>query len=111
MIVTTVDEPAGATITGMSLRSRKQLNIRSDEAYATAHELAERVGATATEIVVSALREYKSKLHIPCRPIMPEQAEANYRVIMGGVAAARRRSPPIVSWDAGRLYDKHGAPK
>jgi hypothetical protein len=95
----------------MSASNRKQLNIRSDEAHAIAHELAERLGATTTEIVVSALREFKSKHRIPSRLVTPEQAEANYRAIMRGVAEARRRAPPTEPWDAADLYDEIGAPK
>jgi hypothetical protein len=95
----------------MPASTRKQLNIRSDEAYATAHELAAQFGATTTDVVISALREYKAKHRIPSRLVTPEQAEANYRAIMRGVAEARRRAPPTAPWDAHELYDEHGAPK
>jgi hypothetical protein len=95
----------------MPASRRKQLNVRSDEAYATAHELAERLGATTTEIVVAALREYKSRRRIPSRLVTPEEAEANYRAIMRGVAETRRRAPPSESWTADDLYDERGVPK
>jgi hypothetical protein len=95
----------------MSASSRKQLNVRSDEAHAIAHELAERLGATTTDVVVSALREYKSKHRIPSRLVTPEEAKANYRAIMRGVDEARRRAPSKESWSADDLYDERGAPK
>ena len=95
----------------MTASKRKQLNIRSDEAHAIAHELAERLGATTTDVVVSALREYKSKHRIPSRLVTPEEAEANYRAIMRGVAETRRRVPPSESWSTADLYDEYGAPK
>jgi hypothetical protein len=95
----------------MSASSRKQLNIRSDEAYATAHELAERLGATTTEVVISALREFKLKHRIASRLVTPEEADANYRAIMRGVAEARRRPQPLKPWTTDDLYDEHGAPK
>lgn len=95
----------------MSASGRKQLNVRSDEAHAIAHELAERLGATTTEVVVSALREYKSKHRIPSRLVTPEEAEANYRAIMRGVEEARRRAPPKESWTTDELYDESGLPK
>jgi hypothetical protein len=95
----------------MSASKRKQLNIRSDEAHAIAHELSERLGATTTEVVVSALREYKSKHRIPSRLVTPEEAEANYRAIMRGVLEARRRAPPQKDWSTDELYDENGAPQ
>ena len=95
----------------MPASSRKQLNIRSDEAYATAHELAERLGATTTEVVISALREFKLKHRIPSRLVTPEEAEANFRAIMRGVDETRRRAPPLEPWTTDILYDEHGGPK
>ncbi len=52
----------------MVARTRKHLNIRSDEAYATAHDLAEQFGTTTTEVVVRALRELQFKRRVPSRP-------------------------------------------
>lgn len=88
----------------------KQLIIRSDEAYGIAHELAAGLGASTTEIVVSASREYKSTQGLGAPRLTPGQAEANYRAIMKGVAEARRRAPPIKAWGAEALYDERGAP-
>ncbi len=95
----------------MPADNRKQFNIHSDEAYEIAHELAAALDASATEIVVAALREYKAAQRRPARGLTPEQAEANCRAIMKGVAEARRRFPPTKPWNAEGLYDEHGAPK
>lgn len=40
----------------MKASTRKQLNVRSDEAYERAHRLAKRLGTTTQDVVVKALR-------------------------------------------------------
>ncbi len=39
----------------------KQLNIRSDEAYEIAHDLARRLNRTVTEVLETALRDYQRR--------------------------------------------------
>jgi hypothetical protein len=93
----------------MEARTRKQLNIRSDEAYATAHDLAEQFGTTTTEVVVRALRELQSKRRVPSRFVSPEEAEANLSALMKSV---RARGPSgSLSPKHDDLYDEFGLPK
>jgi hypothetical protein len=93
----------------MVASNRKQLNVRSDEAYATAHELAKQIGTTTTEVVIRALREFKSKRRIPSRLVSPEEAEANLSMLMESV---RTRAPSESAFsDHNDLYDGFGLPK
>ena len=92
----------------MVASTRRQLNIRSDEAYATAHDLAEQFGTTTTEVVVRALREFKSKRRIPSRLVSPEEAEANLSALMKSV---RERGSVTLSSNHDDLYDEFGLPK
>lgn len=92
----------------MVARTRKQLNIRSDEAYATAHDLAEQFGTTTTEVVVRALREFKSNRRVPSRFVSPEEAEANLSAVMKSV---RARVSVTLSSNHDDLYDEFGLPK
>jgi hypothetical protein len=95
----------------MPANRRKQLNIRSDEAYVTAHELAAKLGASTTEVVLSALREFKSKRSIPSRLVTTEESEANLASLR---QALGRRPPADVEpplSDHGYLYDEFGLPK
>ena len=92
----------------MVASTRRQLNIRSDEAYATAHDLAEQFGTTTTEVVVRALREFKSKRRIPSRLVSPEEAEANLSALMKSV---RVRGSVTLSSNHDDLYDEFGLPK
>jgi hypothetical protein len=92
----------------MVASTRRQLNIRSDEAYATAHDLAEQFGTTTTEVVVRALREFKSKRRIPSRLVRPEEAEANLSALMKSVCA---RGSVTLSSNHDDLYDEFGLPK
>jgi hypothetical protein len=95
----------------MTASTRRQLNIRSDEAYATAHELAEKLGVPTTEVVLNALREFKSKRSNPSRLVTIEESEANLAALEESLG---RRPPtdaePPLS-DHGYLYDEFGLPK
>jgi len=91
--------------------TRKQLNIRSDEAYATAHRLAELLGTTTTEVVVKALREFKSKRRIPSRLVTPEEAEANLSRLMESIGRREREEAGPLLSDHEDLYDEFGLPK
>ena len=72
----------------MSANTRKQLNIRNDEAFATAHDLAAKLGMTTTEIVVSALREFKSKRRISDK-LLPPRGGRSQSVRLDGIGAAQ----------------------
>ena len=95
----------------MPASNRKQLNIRSDEAYATAHELAERLGVSTTEVVVSALREYRSKRRIPSKLVTPEEADANFAALMESVRRNKANTPAAPASNHDDFYDEFGLPK
>jgi len=94
----------------MAASTRRQLNIRSDEAFATAHELARTLGTSTTEVVVQALREYKSKRRIPSRLVTPEEADANVAALMEMIKDRDPRDEGLSS-NHDYLYDGYGLPK
>ena len=87
---------------------RRQLNIRSDEAYEIAHDLARRLGRSATEVVEAALREYRGRL----RPVelTAGQGEFIERVLTLGQKARRELTPGTTS-DHSDFYDEDGLPR
>jgi hypothetical protein len=89
----------------------RQLNIRSDEAFETARTLAKHLGRTTTEIVVDALRAYRSKMLVPSRRITKEQAEENYRVITAAAKEFAAGKFPNATSDHSDMYDEHGLPR
>ncbi len=95
----------------MPTSNRKQLNVRSDEAHATAHNLARELGTTATEAVVRALREFNANRRIPSRLVRPEEAAANLSALMASIRtrAPNRSATPASNHD--ELYDEFGLPK
>ena len=95
----------------MPANTRKQLNIRSDEAFATAHDLATELGTTTTEIVVSALREFKSKRRIPSKLVTLEEAEANLSALMESVRRNASKRATKLSSNHDDFYDEFGLPK
>ncbi len=95
----------------MPTSNRKQLNVRSDEAYATAHNLARELGTTTTEAVVRALREFNANRRTPSRLVRPEEAAANLSALMTSI---RTRGPNRLATPAATrddLYDEFGLPK
>jgi hypothetical protein len=97
----------------MKASSHRQLNVRSNEAYEIAHDLAEKQGKTTTDIVVSALRQFAGRRTIPSTKVTPEEADANYKAIMEGVRKANQEHPvDFSSQDIDELlYDEFGLPK
>jgi hypothetical protein len=95
----------------MAASTRKQLNIRSDEAYATAHDLAEQIRTTTIEVVVRALREFQSKRRILSRLVSLEEAEANLSALMESVRGRGQSSSGSLSSDHDYLYYESGLPK
>ena len=89
----------------------RQLNVRSDEAYATAHSIADELGITTTEAVVSALREFCAKRRIPSRIVTPDEAKTNLKALMSAVRRANRAHPIGKPLTADDLYDEGGLPK
>jgi hypothetical protein len=88
----------------------RQLNIRSDEGYDIAHRLAQRLGKTTTDVVVSALREYQAQRRIASASVTAAEAEANYRALMKAVSAAHAKAPAKILTSE-EMYDESGLPK
>lgn len=88
---------------------RKQLNIRSDEAYEMASEIARELGTTTTRAVTEALREYRER-HLPRPEVPPEQAEETYRILMELAREFSRHKLPGATSDHSDMYDEHGLP-
>jgi hypothetical protein len=85
----------------------KQLNIRSDAAYEIAHSLARELNKTVTEVLETALREYRKKC--AADDITPEQLAFLTDIIRlseRSAAAAR----PGASSDHRDFYDEKGLP-
>ena len=63
----------------------KQLNIRSDEAYAAATRLAQRLGTTTTDAVLRALRRLEQETYKPVarEELTPEEASTYLRTLRG----------------------------
>ncbi len=95
----------------MPASKQKQLNVRSDEAYQTAHDVAERLGTTTTEVVIQALREFKSSRQIPSRIVTVEQADANLAALLDSVRSRTLGRTAELSSDHAHLYDDFGLPK
>jgi hypothetical protein len=95
----------------MPASTHKQLNIRSDEAYAAAHSLAEQLGITTTEAVVRALREFRAKRRIPSTLVTPEAAEANLSALLESVRRNKVNTTALLASDHDDFYDEFGLPK
>ena len=80
-----------------------QMNIKNDEAYALASELAEMGGISLTQAVLEALRARRREL---------SKDERVKRVMEISRAAAARMSPELRALDIDEyLYDEYGLPK
>lgn len=89
----------------------RQLNIRSDEAYETAHQLAAHLGETTTKIVRDALDEYAARNMLPSRNVTKEEAEAFLTELDRLIEAARPFRKPGATSDHSDMYDENGLPK
>jgi hypothetical protein len=80
-----------------------QMNIKNEEAYAIASELAELEGISLTQAVLEALRARQRELG----------KEAKLKRVMDICRDARSRmSPEMLALDHGEyLYDEYGLPK
>jgi hypothetical protein len=86
----------------------RQLNIRSDEAYEIANEIAQRTGRTRADVVLAALLSYREaktgkKLTKTQRAFVDELLALAHR----SAAVAR----PGTTSDHSHLYDERGLPK
>lgn len=79
------------------------MNIKSDEAYALASELASKEGISLTQVVLEALRARKREL---------SKAEKLEEIMALVRDTAARFSPETLALDHGEyLYDEMGLPK
>jgi len=80
-----------------------QMNIKSDEAYALASDIAERTGETLTQVVLEALRARQREL---------THTERFERAMAICKEARSRMSPEFLAADFDALlYDERGLPK
>jgi hypothetical protein len=88
----------------------RQLNIRSDEAYAIAHEVAEMTGRPVGDVVLAALREYGAKVVVPGE-LTPKQKVDVARIRAIARRAAARRRPGVTFEEImNEMYDEKGLP-
>jgi hypothetical protein len=87
----------------------RQLNIRNDEVYRLAHEVAADMGKPVTEAMLTLLRAYK-----PETPAVDEHT-AEQRAWLEEIRAlameASRYAPPGMTSDHSDLYDEYGLPR
>ena len=84
------------------------LIVRSDEAYALSHELAERCGTTVDDAVVTALRDYGRRAAADDELSSEQRAERD--IIRALVREARVHRIANVPTDHDYLYDEYGLP-
>jgi hypothetical protein len=92
---------------------RKQLNIRSDEAYSRAHRLARQRKISVTTVVEQALAHFDTLPKPPPDGLSAEQIAENRRKLDAARAAmwGPEGPPEGLSSDHAWLYDEHGLPK
>lgn len=88
----------------------RQLNIRSDDAYETAHRLAAHLGETTTKVVKDALDDYAARRMLPSKKVTEEEAEAFLTELDRLIEAANKDRPPGVTSDHSDMYDENGLP-
>jgi hypothetical protein len=88
---------------------RKQLNIRSDEAYFLAHALAERSNVSTQDVVLNALKSYAEKW--PGNPGEETAVRsAEFQRLMEISRRARKKWKYGEGSDHADMYDEHGLP-
>jgi hypothetical protein len=94
--------------------SQKQLNIRSDAAYARAHRLARTRNISVTAVVEQALEKLEGRVddRISSK-LTPEQAAENGRKLMAALEEmwGPEGPPKGLSSDHSWMYDENGLPK
>jgi len=86
----------------------RQLNVRSDDAYRIAHEIAEQLEVTTTEAVERALRDYGARL--PAKKGMTPTQRAEYEALMALAAKSAKAAKPGATSDHSDMYDEYGLP-
>jgi hypothetical protein len=88
----------------------RQLNVRSDEAYRIAHDIADRLKVSATEVVVKALRDYGARVAPSIEGMTPTQ-HSDYKALMRLARLTAKAKKPGATSDHGDLYDDFGLPR
>ena len=88
----------------------KQLNVRSDEAYRLAHEIAAQTDESVSDVVRKALADYARRL--PALDGLTVQQRADVKALRAIVRKHRLNLKPGDSpSDHDWLYDDYGLPK
>lgn len=87
----------------------RQLNIRNDEVYRLAHDVAADMGKPVTEAMLTLLRAYQPRTPIR-EELTPEQRTWLEEVRALAIESARHKPPGMTS-DHSDLYDEFGLPK
>jgi hypothetical protein len=93
---------------------QKQLNIRSDAAYARAHRLARARNLSVTQVVEQALEKLEGRAEGPMSSkLTPQQAAENGRRLLAALDEmwGPDGPPKGLSSDHSWLYDENGLPK
>jgi hypothetical protein len=87
----------------------KQLSVRSDEAYNLAHIIAEETGQPIIQVILTALRDYGSKL--PAKDGLNPEQRATYETLRALSREASKHKLPGATSDHSDMYDEFGLPK
>jgi hypothetical protein len=87
----------------------RQLNIRNDEVYRLAHEVAADMGKPVTEAMLTLLRAYKPR--VPTIDEMTPEQRKTYEHLRALSREAARHKLPGATSDHGDMYDEYGLPK
>ncbi|MGB7099375.1 MAG: type II toxin-antitoxin system VapB family antitoxin [Xanthobacteraceae bacterium] len=89
---------------------RRQLNVRSDEAYRIAHDIADRLNISTTEVVVKALHDYGARVAPSVEGMTPTQ-RSEYKALMSLARRTGKAKKPGATSDHRDLYDDFGLPR
>ncbi len=87
----------------------RQLNIRNDEVYRLAHEVAADMGKPVSEAILALLRAYKPREQEP-EKLTSEQRAWLQEVLALAIESAKH-APPGMTSDHSDMYDEYGLPK
>ena len=88
----------------------RQLNIRNDEVYRLAHEVAADMGKPVTEAMLTLLRAYKPAT-APAVDRQTQEQRAWLEEVRALALEASRHKPPGMTSDHSDLYDEYGLPR
>ena len=95
----------------MSARPDHHLHVESGEALRLATDLARALDQTTTEVVVTALRQFRDRQAMSAPTFSPAQAFAGFGTIIEMVNRTSREHPADITADHDFLFDAAGLPK